>query len=64
MLPINAGRPASAAAGREPRAIDRTGSAIDFSPSTPPDPIATARPWRPERRSAVSPMRKNGRGAS
>ena len=43
MLSINATRPASAAAEREPRTIDRSSSTIKISSTTPPEPIATTR---------------------
>jgi hypothetical protein len=42
MLPIDAGRPASAATVREPQRDDRAGSAIFNSPTTTTDPAATA----------------------
>jgi|SRR5262245_52840669 len=41
MLAIDAARPAPAATGREPRVIDRASNAIDTSPTTAPDPLAT-----------------------
>jgi len=43
MLPVNATRPASAAAEREPRTIDRLSGTIKISPTTSSEPVATAR---------------------
>jgi len=42
MLAVDAERPALAATRREPRMSDRAGGAIDTSPTTAPDPVATA----------------------
>ena len=43
MLSVNAARPASAAAEREPHTIDRPSSPIKFSSTTPSEPVATGR---------------------
>ena len=43
MLSVNAARPASAAAEREPHTIDRPSSTIKLSSTTPSEPVATSR---------------------
>ena len=43
MSAVNAARPASAAAEREPHTIDRPSSPIKFSSTTPSEPVATGR---------------------
>jgi hypothetical protein len=41
MLSVNAARAAPAVTGRDPQTIDRAGSAIGMSRTTPPDAVAT-----------------------
>ena len=42
MPPTNAARAAPAATGRDPQVTDRHSGTIGFSPSTAPEPLATA----------------------